>query len=330
MSVVLVTGGAGFVGAHITNDLIEKGDTVVVLDDLSGGFLDNINEKAIFIKGSVVDDALVSTLFEKYKFDYVFHLAAYAAEGLSHFIKRFNYMNNLIGSINLINESIKHNIKCFVFTSSIAVYGSAKPPMKEDTTIPEPEDSYGISKLAVEKELKISHELFGLNYIIFRAHNIYGEYQNIGDMYRNVVGIFMTQLMKKKPLTIFGDGTQTRAFSYIRDISPIMAASIHNTQLHNQIFNIGGDKEYSVNELAGKVMEAMKLNGEILHLPERYEVKNAFADHSKLSQFGITKKSTSLEQGLLEMARWAKLVGIRTSKKFDNIEITKNLPPSWV
>jgi len=162
----LVTGGAGFIGAHVVNDLVEIGEEVVILDDLTGGFIENINPKAKFIKGSILDVDLVNSLFEKHQFDYVYHLAAYAAEGLSHFIKRFNYNNNLIGSVNLINAAINYNVKCFLFTSSIAVYGGLKPPMTENMT-PEPEDSYGIAKYAVEQELKASQMMFGLDYIIF-------------------------------------------------------------------------------------------------------------------------------------------------------------------
>ena len=173
MAVSLVTGGAGFIGAHVANELISMGHTVVVLDDLSGGFIDNVNPNAVFVEGSVTDHQLLQDLFNQYKFDYVYHLAAYAAEGLSHFIKRFNYNNNLIGSINLINEAVKHKIKCFVFTSSIAVYGKGQLPMKE-STVPMPEDPYGVSKFAVELDLQCTHEMFGLNYVIFRPHNVYG------------------------------------------------------------------------------------------------------------------------------------------------------------
>lgn len=132
MATSLVTGGAGFIGAHVTNELISKGHKVVVLDDLSGGFEDNVNPNAIFVKGSITDNTLIEKLFNEYPFDYVYHLAAYAAEGLSHFIRRFNYENNLIGSINLINQSVIHKVKCFVFTSSIAVYGEGQLPMRED------------------------------------------------------------------------------------------------------------------------------------------------------------------------------------------------------
>src|SRR5438128_1939037 len=257
MTTALVTGGAGFIGSHVADSLVEElGFDVVVLDDLSGGFKENVNPKARFIQGSIVDHQLVNRLFDHFRFDYVYHLAAYAAEGLSHFIKRFNYENNLLGSVNLINASINHNIKCFVFTSSIAVYGKNQVPMREEM-MPIPEDSYGIAKLAVEQELRICREMFGLNYIIFRPHNTYGERQNIGDKYRNVIGIFINQIMQNKRLTIFGDGEQTRAFSYIKDVSPIIARSIVLDEAYNQIFNVGADSIYTVNEVAKKVCETM-------------------------------------------------------------------------
>jgi len=326
----LVTGGAGFIGAHVTNELIKMGHSVIVLDDLSGGFEDNINPKAIFIKGSITDYELLKKLFEEHKFDYVYHLAAYAAEGLSHFIRKFNYENNLLGSIHLINESIRHKVKCFVFTSSIAVYGAGQLPMKEDT-VPQPEDPYGVSKYAVELDLKAAHEMFGLNYIVFRPHNVYGEYQNIGDRYRNVIGIFMNQLMQNKPLSVFGDGNQTRAFSYITDVAPYIASSINIPETFNQVFNIGADKEYSVNELATTVMEAMGINGTIQHFPARNEVVHAYSDHSKAKKyFNINDdKFTPLNEGVGKMASWAKKVGARSSDKFNNIEITEKLPSSW-
>src|SRR5512141_911037 len=161
MPTSLVTGGAGFIGSHVAAELLKLGHTVVVLDDLSGGFVENIPAGAHFVEGSILDAALVDRLFAAHAFDYVYHLAAYAAEGLSHFIKRFNYNNNLIGSVNLINASVNHRIKCFVFTSSIAVYGAGQTPMTEDL-VPQPEDSYGIAKLAVEQELKVSKHMFGL------------------------------------------------------------------------------------------------------------------------------------------------------------------------
>lgn len=324
----LVTGGAGFIGSHVVKHCLNMGHQVVVLDDLSGGFEDYIPEGATFIKGSITDAALVTALFEQYKFDYVYHLAAYAAEGLSHFIRRFNYNNNLIGSINLINESVKHKVKCFVFTSSIAVYGPGQLPMTEDM-VPQPEDSYGIAKYAVELDLKAAHEMFGLNYIIFRPHNVYGENQNIGDKYRNVIGIFMNQIMQGLPMTIFGDGTQTRAFSYIDDVAIPISQSINIQETYNQVFNIGADKPYTVNELAHVVARHFGIEPDIKYLKARKEVLHAYSDHSKAHKIFEISNTVGLNEGIGRMAAWAKRVGARKSKEFENIEIYENLPEGW-
>jgi UDP-glucose 4-epimerase len=324
----LVTGGAGFMGSHVADDLIRMGHRVVVLDDLSGGFEENIPKEAIFVHGSIVDNEMVNSLFETYSFQHVYHLAAYAAEGLSHFIKRFNYNNNLIGSVNLINAAVNHDVKCFVFTSSIAVYGAGQSPMSEDM-IPRPEDSYGIAKFAVEQELRVSHEMFGLDYIIFRPHNVYGERQNVGDRYRNVVGIFMNQLLRREPMTIFGDGQQQRAFTHIDDVAPVIARSIEYAEAKNQIFNVGADIPYSINELAQIVAEAMGLPCDVVHLAPRNEVKVAFSNHSKAERVFGTPQKKGLQEGVRAMAEWVRKHGARESDIFEEIEIGRNMPPSW-
>ncbi len=325
----LVTGGAGFIGAHVTNELVRMGHSVVVLDDLSGGFKKNVNSAAKFIQGSITDHLLLKRLFEEHQFDYVYHLAAYAAEGLSHFIKRFNYTNNLIGSINLINESVLHKVKCFVFSSSIAVYGKGQLPMREDM-MPMPEDSYGIAKLAVEMELKCTHEMFGLDYIIFRPHNVYGEYQNIGDKYRNVVGIYMNQLMQGKSLSVFGDGMQTRAYSYIGDVAPYIANAVNIREAINEVFNIGADQYYTIKELVETIMDVMGMKGDLRYLEARNEVVHAHSDHAKAKRIFNSHPPTSLQDGLKQMAEWVKKAGVQKSQKFNNIEITENLPPFWL
>jgi UDP-glucose 4-epimerase len=326
---VLVTGGAGFMGSHIAEHLIKQQKKVIVIDDLSGGFRDNVPDNVEFVEGSILNVELIENVFEQNSITHIYHLAAYAAEGLSHFIKRFNYNNNLIGSVNLINMAVNHSVKCFVFTSSIAVYGSGQTPFLENIR-PEPEDSYGIAKYAVEQELKISHEMFGLNYIIFRPHNVYGERQNIGDRYRNVIGIFMNQLMNKQPLTIFGDGKQTRAFSYIDDVALPIAHSGFMEKCYNETFNIGADQPYSVNTLAQVVAEQMGEKLEIHYLEERNEVKHAFSDHTKSKKyFSDYQINVDLEEGIQRMADWVKTKGARKSNKFKNIEIFQNMPDSW-
>ena len=326
----LVTGCAGFIGSHVANELIKLKHTVVGLDDLSGGKLENVPCQARFYEGSITNHKLVNRLFAEHDFDYVFHLAAYAAEGLSHFIKRFNYTNNLIGSVNLINAAVNAGtVKCFVFTSSIAVYGPNQVPMTENLT-PMPEDPYGIAKYAVELDLKETHEMFGLNHVIFRPHNVYGENQNLGDRYRNVIGIFMNQIMQDKPMTIFGDGRQTRAFSYISDVAPVIAQSVHRPAGYNRIFNVGADKPYSVLNLAETVAREMGVEPRITHLDPRKEVVHAFSSHDRVKEvFGDLIANVPLEQGVRRMAAWAKATGIQSSRKFEGIEVERNLPPSW-
>lgn len=328
MSTSLVTGGAGFMGSHVAEHLLRMGHRVVVLDDLSGGFVDNVPGGVDFVEGSVLDHQLVDRLFSQHSFDYVYHLAAYAAEGLSHFIKRFNYMNNLIGSVNLINASVNSAVKCFVFTSSIAVYGKGQTPLREEM-IPVPEDPYGIAKLAVEQELRVSREMFGLEYVIFRPHNVYGPGQNMGDRYRNVVGIFMNQLLKGEPMTIFGDGTQQRAFTHISDVAPIVAASVALPAARNEVFNLGADVPVTVNELAGVVAKAMGRASVIEYLDARNEVKVAFSDHSKAEKVFGGRPKISLEEGIRDMAEHVRALGARQSSVFNGIEVTKNMPPSW-
>lgn len=330
MNNVLVTGGAGFIGSHVAEELLSRNYHVTVLDDLSGGFVDNLVDGIRFVPGSINDVDLVNKLFQQEKYDYVFHLAAYAAEGLSHFIKRFNYENNLIGSVNLINTAVNTGVKCFVFTSSIAVYGASPDLPMTEATLARPEDSYGIAKLAVEQELRVCKEMFDLDYVIFRPHNVYGERQNIGDKYRNVVGIFMNQILQSKPMTVFGDGSQTRAFSYIGDVAPIIAEAIETPKAYNQIFNIGADQPYSVNELAERVAIAMGVKPELVHLPARNEVADAYSSHEKIRQVFGNRPLHSLEEGLDRMAAWVKSHGARHSRDFEGIEVTKNFPQAWL
>jgi UDP-glucose 4-epimerase len=326
--VSLVTGGAGFIGSHVVDELLKDGHKVVALDDLSGGFRENVNEGAELVAGSVTDPQLVESVFERHKFDYVFHLAAYAAEGLSHFIRCFNYTNNVVGSMTVVNEAVRHECRCLVFTSSIAVYGAGQTPMTEELA-PKPEDPYGIAKYAVELDLQAAHRMFGLNSIVFRPHNVYGERQNIGDRYRNVVGIFMNNILQNRPCTVFGDGTQTRAFTHISDVAPIIAKSAGCPGAYGQTFNIGADTPYSVNDLARAVQEAMGKDTGIVHLPGRDEVLHAFSDHSKCARFFGSREKTALDNGLKRMAAWVHAAGAREGKAFQNVEILRNMPPSW-
>ena len=310
--------------------LVDAGQDVVVLDDLSGGYEENVPAGATLVAGSVVDPELVEELFREHEFSHVFHLAAYAAEGLSHFIRRFNYTNNVLGSVNLLNAAVRaETVERFVFTSSIAVYGAAQTPMTEGT-VPEPEDPYGIGKYAVELDLRAAQRMFGLDYTIFRPHNVYGEQQNVADPYRNVIGIFINQLLSDRPLTIFGDGLQTRAFTHIDDVAPVIARSIEVPQSANEVFNVGADTPHTVLDLAHTVARAFGVaDPEIEFLPAREEVVHAFSDHAKLHRVFGLEPTVSLEDGLQRMADWAREIGVREPVRFESVEVLRNLPPSW-
>ena len=324
----LVTGAAGFIGSHVARHCLELGHEVVAVDDLSGGFEDNVPKGAAFVRASVTDGTAVGELFARHEFDFVYHLAAYAAEGLSHFIRRFNYTNNVLGSVNLINAAVEHGVRRFVFTSSIAVYGTNQLPMTEDLT-PRPEDPYGIAKYAVELDLRAAHEMFGLEYSIFRPHNVYGEHQNIGDRYRNVVGIFMNQLMSGEPMTVFGDGTQTRAFSHVDQVAPVIARAAALEAARNETFNIGADTPYSISHLAEVVARAFGKPATVRRLPARNEVQHAYASHEKVERVFGRSPEIPLEEGVARMADWARSVGPRRTPDFEGVELWKNFPDGW-
>jgi UDP-glucose 4-epimerase len=325
---VLVTGAAGFIGSHVADHCLRLRLKVVATDDLSGGFRENVPAEAEWVQGDLRDPGFVASLWNKGPFEYVYHLGAYAAEGLSHFIRRYNYQTNLVASVNLLNEAVNRDVKCFIFTSSIAVYGRNQVPMTENL-VPQPEDPYGISKYAFELDLKAAHEMFGMNYIIFRPHNVYGERQNIADKYRNVVGIFMNQVLQDKPMTIFGDGLQTRAFSHIDDVAPVIARSPQIADAYNETFNVGADTPYSVLEISRRVSEAFGVKHNVEVLPPRNEVVHAFADHDKVKRVFQPGDAVTLEAGIKRMAAWVKERGAMRPVSFQDIEVSRNLPPSW-
>lgn len=328
----LVTGVAGFIGSHVAKDCLELGFDVVGVDDMSGGFRRNIPSGVRFVLGDLKNARFVSDIMQREQFDVVYHLAAYAAEGLSHFIRNYNYQNNLVATTNLITQSVRTgSVKKFVFTSSIATYGSGRTPMTEDMQ-PLPEDPYGVSKLACEYDLQAAHKMFGMPFVIFRPHNVYGPGQNMYDKYRNVVGIFLNQLQAGKDLTVFGDGTQTRKFSYISDVSFPIAVSGVLDHINNQVFNVGGDIATTVNELASVTTELWgNPDAKVQHLDSRNEVLNAESDHAKLNCFfpGLPHP-VGLREGMQKMVAWAKSTGKYFRPiAFHAVEVKREMPRSW-
>jgi len=326
---ILITGCAGLIGANYSRHCLNNGHKVIGIDNLSGGYKDFLpkHDNFIFYQLDIMDDVGLSDIFLKEKPDVVYHFAAYAAEGLSPFIRNFNYKNNILCSMNVINECIKHNCK-IIFTSSMAVYGDQNPPFLENMDT-KPIDPYGIAKNAVEMDIKLAGEQFDLNYTIIRPHNIIGKYQNIWDKYRNVVGIFIRKAINKEPIIIYGDGNQTRAFS---DIQYYMDAfdSIANN-FNKETFNIGADKYFSLNYIAEIVSNCAKkysIETTIEHLEPRHEAKHAYCDHSKAKLKLGFKDSTNVEKLIESMFEWALSEPNRPVLKI-KYEIEKNIYSYW-
>jgi UDP-glucose 4-epimerase len=326
---IFVTGCAGLLGANYTRHLLNNGHEVIGIDDLSGGYKAFIaeGEKFKFIKLNLERRKKVVELFEEYKPEILLHFAAYAAEGLSPFIRNFNYRNNLICSANLINECITHNTK-IIFTSSMAVYGEQEPPFTEDKR-PQPVDPYGVAKYAVECDLKLAHEQFGLRYNIVRPHNVLGIYQNIWDKYRNVIGIFIRKTLNGEPILVYGDGEQTRAFSDIKYYMEPFDKLLTNCD--NEIFNIGADKYFTLNEVAKTVQEIGKKYGyevPIEHGEPRHEVKHAYCNHDKAKNLLKFKDDTKLEELIDSIFVWAMKQPNRKVKTME-YEVTKDIYDYW-
>jgi UDP-glucose 4-epimerase len=326
----LVTGAAGFIGSHVADHCLALDMEVVATDDLSGGFRENVPESAAWVEGDLRDANFVESLWRDHgPFEFVYHLGAYAAEGLSHFIRAFNYRTNLEATMNLVNQAVLGDVRRFVFTSSIAVYGAHQLPMTEALK-PEPEDPYGISKYAAELDLAAAQRMFGLDYTVFRPHNVYGERQNISDRYRNVVGIFMNCALRNEAFPVFGDGRQTRAFSHIDDVAPAIARSPLVASSANETYNVGADEPVTVLALAELVAAAFEIPLRVKHLPARNEVVHAFSDHAKAQADFDLGPPIALKEGIQRMAAWVREHGPRDPLDFTGrIELPRNLPPSW-
>jgi UDP-glucose 4-epimerase len=306
MSKVLVTGCAGLLGSHFTRHLTKNGHEVVGIDDLSGGYIEHVDTSIDFFERNLADADKVEKVFVDTKPDYVYHFAAYAAVGVSPFIRNFNYTNNVVASANVINSSINHGVKKVIFTSSMDVYGSQASPFTEDMR-PMPEDPYGIAKYTVEQDLEAARRFFGLRYSIARPHNVFGVYQNIWDKYRNVLGIWIRQTLSDQPITIYGDGSQVRSFS---DIKYYMEPFEKMMRLGDgQIYNLGADSKITILEAAKKfckVAEKLGHKTRIVHLESRDEVQIAYCDHSKAKEQLGFKDETKFEELITEMFAWAK------------------------
>jgi UDP-glucose 4-epimerase len=326
---VLITGVAGLLGSRLADWIAETKPEIKIIgvDDLSGGYKEHVNSNVEFYQININEDAF-KEIFEIHNIDYVFHFAAYAAEGLSPFIRKYNYENNLLATAQVINECIKHNVKRLVFTSTLAVYGHGNYGIFDESQIPKPIDPYGVAKYACEMDIQIAGEQHGLDWCIIRPHNVYGIKQNIWDRYRNVLGIWMYQYMNNEAMTIFGDGEQKRAFSYIDDIlEPLWNAAI-KSEASNEIINLGGVEEWTINNANKTLLEVIS-NGEVVYKEARHEVKHSIPTHQKSVDILGFQHKTTLKEGLTKMWEWAKQQPNRDRFHWGNYELEKGIYSFW-
>lgn len=329
---ILITGVGGLIGNHLSRYLLNKGYNVIGIDNLSGSYRDNVDDRLFdnrqFHPIDLLNIESLNRIIEYYKPDVVFHFAAYAALGLSPFIRNFNYNNNILASINVINACVNYGIRKLVFTSSMDVYGNQGTPFTENMT-PMPEDPYGIAKYAVELDIKEAHNHFGLEYTIVRPHNVVGIYQNIWDKYRNVLGIWIRQIIDNEPITIYGDGSVERAFSDIKYYLLPFEKII--TNFNGEIFNMGSDKVYKLIDAANiilRVGQDFGYKGNIVYLEPRKEVKFAYSNHNKAKNLLGFEDNTNLIKVATEMFAWALSQPKREIIKMP-YEINKNIYSYW-
>lgn len=325
---VLITGVAGLIGSRLADWILDNQSDykVIGIDNLSGGYESNVDDRVIFYKTDCASKDL-KDIFSKHQPTYVFHFAAYAAEGLSPFIRTYNYQNNLVATANVVNECIRYEVQRLVFTSSMAVYGNGTPPFDESHQ-PAPIDPYGVAKYACEMDIQIAGDQHDLDWCIIRPHNVYGIKQNIWDTYRNVLGIWMYQFLNNEPMTIFGDGSQKRAFSFIDDyLQPFWNAAI-SPKASKEIINLGSAIEYSILE-ACEVLKEVIGDGEVAFKEQRHEVKNAHPTWRKSVEILGFEDKTDLRSGLEIMWKWAKNQPNRDRFFWSEYELDKGLYGFW-
>jgi UDP-glucose 4-epimerase len=334
MERIIVTGGAGLLGSHLVDHLISEGHKVWVIDDYTTGFRENVNSKVETGKAfqlACQDLGAIDWVFEQAKPDIVYHLAAWAHEGLSQFCPNLIVENNINASMSILTSAIRYKVPRFVFTSSMSVYGDQQPPFTEGMSR-SPVDIYGVSKAATESSIEILSKVYGFEYTIIRPHNVIGTRQSLSDPYRNVIGIWMNRLLKGLPFYIYGDGNQKRAFSFVNDAIPYIAKAGMVSEAKNGTFNIGAEKAYSLNETAEILLhitgnESLKP----IYVPDRpQEVDFAWCSNQKAMDVLGFEDKTSFEDGLKEMWAWAKTQGPQELRYLDHMELqNESTPELW-
>ena len=326
---ILVTGVAGFLGSHLSQQLSELGHKVVGIDNMIGGYEDNIPKNVEFHNIDCCD-------FEKIKgvmkgVQIVYHCAATAHEGLSVFSPFEITKNNYLASVSIFSAAVNEKVKRIIFCSSMARYGSQKYPFTEEMT-PKPVDPYAISKVAAEQVLINLCELNKIEWVIAVPHNIIGPKQKYDDPFRNVVSIMINRMLQGKAPIIYGDGKQTRCFSYIDDCLSCMIPMLDKKNLNKQIINIGPDEEFvTINEVAELCANITGVNLPPIYKKDRpQEVKHATCSANKARELLNYKTKVSLKEGIQKTFEYIKKRGVKPFEYHINLEIDNELTPdTW-
>lgn len=307
----LVTGGAGFIGSHLVEELLKEGRKVIVVDDLSTGKVENLpeSENLTFIKGSITDRELLKNLFDSYKFDTVFHLAAVASVFKSVEEPEATHKVNFDGTLYLLEESKRARVGKFVFASSAAVYGDLPELPKKEEMAVKPLTPYGVDKYASERYVVNSFHLYGLKATALRFFNVYGERQDPSSPYSGVISIFMDRTARylkgeKVTIDIFGDGRQTRDFVYVKDVVKALLIAEKDERTNGEVFNVGTGKETSLLDLLKTLKEVAGKIPPVRYLPSREgDIRRSVADISKIEQLGYFSVF-SLKKGIERTFYW--------------------------
>lgn len=319
-------------GSHLVDHLMKEGHTVYGVDNLSIGKKSNVPAAAEqnFAQVDLRDKHQTLALVRAIKPDICFHLAAWAHEGLSQFMPQLITENNYNAFLNLVVPLINYKCKRIVVCSSMSVYGDQTPPFDE-TMKRKPVDVYAIAKTAMEEATEILADVHGLEYVIVRPHNVYGPRQILWDPYRNVVGIFCNRILNGKPPIIYGDGEQTRAFSYIDDVTLALARAGFEEKAKGQIINIGPTENFSVKYLAEQVLAAFDSDLKPEYIEDRpREVKHAYCSNDKAMEILGYETKVSFPEGIKQMVTWAKTVGPQKFEYLTDLELTGDkVPKTW-
>lgn len=326
---VFITGVAGFLGSHLAEKMLELGHEVVGCDSLLGGELVNVPAEVDFYQYDCCYRNSMLKISEGC--DVVYHCAATAYEGLSVFSPHVVTKNIFEASVSVFSAAIENRVKRIVFCSSMARYGTNQVPFREEYT-PQPQDPYGIAKLAAEQVLKNLCETHGVEYTIAVPHNIIGPRQKYDDPYRNVASIMINRMLLEKPPIIYGDGEQKRCFSFVDDCLACLVRMMDDPKVNGEVINIGPDEEFvTINDLCTRLIKLVGFQGEPVYMPGRpQEVKMATCSSDKARELLGYETKTKLDDGLRSMVQWIRGNGARKFRYHLDIEIhNEKLPDTW-